>query len=127
MNACRNLNQVETDQVLGVSPADTTGETAAYTWLIVRNVVPYALSNIVFRKGPSGAPGRAHLSDAICEGAHFRLLDPDGKPRLWGYIAGDFSGREPLEDYGAYCGCVSIEYQRDDAWVASWPTEAEKK
>ena len=100
----------------------TEKATTEYTWVIVRDVVPYEFSNLIFKKGPTGAGGRAHLSDVIREGQHFRLLDALGEPKLWGYIAGHYSGLEPLEDYGAHCGCVSIEYQRDDDWVAVQPT-----
>ena len=49
-------------------------------------------------------------------GVRFRMLDASGRPKIYGYILGAFSGQEPLSEYGRSRGCVGIEYQRDGIW-----------
>ncbi|MBS36107.1 MAG: hypothetical protein CMO26_09300 [Thiotrichales bacterium] len=36
-----------------------------------------------------------------------------GQIRFEGYIVGQFDGDEPLSDYGASHGCVTIQWERD--------------
>jgi hypothetical protein len=45
------------------------------------------------------------------------MLDGDGEIYYKGLIVGDFTGFEPMDDFGTpNAGCVSIEYWEDEEW-----------
>lgn len=49
----------------------------------------------------------------------FRMKDDDGQVYYYGYIAGDYEGFEPLDDYGTpNAGCAWIEYK--DKATGEW-------
>ena len=79
-----------------------------------RGVVGDAVGKI----GPRGAKNRERFDKVIIEGDHFRLLNGAGDVQFSGYIHGEFSGHEPLEDYGLANGCSTIEYENDGAWIS---------
>lgn len=97
-----------------------------YTWVITRDIAPLDATNLVFKKGPSGAAGRASLSEVVRHGERFRLLDSLGEPKISGYIVGEYTGLEPLEQYGRQHDCVSIEYERNGEWVRIGKSDSKK-
>ena len=64
----------------------------------------------VWRSGPDENHQRAPLQALMRKGRRFHMMDKDGKVRFHGYIVGEFTGREPLEDYGQSHGCVNIKW-----------------
>lgn len=66
-----------------------------YAWVIT---VDHIETDAVGTIGPGGATMDV---DAIKKaGAHFRMYDADGELYYQGYICGDYSGFEPLDDFG---------------------------
>ena len=92
---------------------------AKYTWVITQDKILGDSSDAVGKVGPSGAKERARFDVVIREGEHFRLLNQYGKAEFSGYILGDYTGAEPLEDFGRENGCTDLEYESDGKWVAS--------
>jgi hypothetical protein len=86
-----------------------------YTWIITPEDVSVVNSGVVGQIGPKGAGVTSFVK--ITEfGEHFRMLDAEGETRYLGYIVGDYTGHEPLQDYGRGKQCVGIEYQCDGRW-----------
>ena len=81
-----------------------------YTWVITQDDVPGDVSSAFAKIGPSGVTDRMSLGKVIQGGEHFRLLTSAGEVKYTGYIHGDYSGPEPLDDYGRSNECVDIEY-----------------
>lgn len=98
-----------------VLPHICISETAPeYTWVITENnPASEDVTRDIATVGPSGASKRASLSTVIHQGQRFSLLNPVGKTLYHGYIYGDFSGREPLADFGWQNGCTKIEFEGD--------------
>jgi hypothetical protein len=86
-----------------------------YTWIITRGDVGVVDSGVMGRIGPKGA-GLTRFVKITEFGEHFRLLDADGETRYLGYIIGDYTGHEPLKEYGRGKECVAIEYECDGIW-----------
>ena len=93
-------------------------EKSNYTRIVTQGAIVGDSSGMVGQVGPPGAKQRARFDIVIREGEHFRLLDEDAKLRYSGYISGEYTGFEPLDEYGAGKGCQSIQYERDGTWVA---------
>lgn len=74
-------------------------------------------SELVRRLGP-GVEYHAGINNLVSRGSHFRMLARDGRVQFSGYIVGECSGREPLEEFGQQRGCTSIEYERNGNWIA---------
>ena len=89
-----------------------------YTWIVTQDKLFGDSSDVVGQIGPRGSNKRVRFDTVINRGAHVRLLTKDGAPRYVGYILGEFSGFELLDDYGRQNGCTDIEYERDRRWVA---------
>lgn len=89
-----------------------------YTWIVTRDTVLGDSSDAVGRIGPPGAKDRAPFDRVIRDGAQFRMLDAAGTVQFSGYILGEYSGHEPLDDFGRASGCVRIEYERGGEWQA---------
>lgn len=89
-----------------------------YTWVITSPDYDGESSSAVAKIGPSGAKGRLPLGRVVQDGEHFRLMDSDGRVRFTGYIEGEYTGYEPLEDYGRQNGCTEIQYNVGDLWTA---------
>ena len=97
-----------------------------YTWVITRKDVSVVNSGVVGKIGPKGARETSFVK--ITEfGEHFRMLDAVGETRYLGYIIGDYTGHEPLEDYGRGKECVAIEYDCDGKWTALTALEQPKR
>ena len=74
-------------------------------------------TELVSRLGP-GVEYHAGINNLVSRGAHFRMLGSDARVLFSGYIVGECTGREPLEEFGQDRGCTTIEYERDGNWVA---------
>jgi hypothetical protein len=89
-----------------------------YTWIITGADVSVVDSGVVGQIGPKGAGLTSFVFVKITDfGEHFRLLNADGETRYLGYIIGDYTGNEPLEEYGRGKECVTIEYECDGIWT----------
>ncbi len=88
-----------------------------YMWIITEADVSVVESGVVGQIGPKGA-GLTSFGKITEFGEHFRLLNADGETRYLGYIVGDYTGHEPLKEYGRGKECVAIEYQCDGKWTA---------
>ncbi len=97
-----------------------------YTWIITEDDVQGDVSGAFAKIGPSGSKDRMSLGQVIQSGEHFRLLGDDREVRFTGYIHGQYSGPEPLNDYGRANDCVDIEYDVGDRWAALDGTTREK-
>ena len=94
-------------------------EMSKYTWIITKDDLrPPDTSSLVFKKGPPGAKDRAPLAEVVQNGENFRLLDESDQPKVSGYITGQYTGFEPLDEYGREIGCTAIEYRRGGTWVS---------
>ena len=87
-----------------------------YMWIITEADVSVAETGIVGKIGPKGA-GLTSFVKITEFGEHFRLLDVKGETRYMGYIIGEYTGHEPLKDYGRGKECVTIEYDCDGKWT----------
>jgi len=68
-----------------------------YGWIITRDTLPFDDLGDVGTIGPSNCK----LSvEEIKKGKPFRMYDDDGELYYEGFIAGDFEGFEPLDDFG---------------------------
>ena len=89
-----------------------------YAWMVTGTGEDGESTNeLVSRLGP-GVEYHAGINNLVSRGAHFRMLGEDGKVRFSGYIVGECTGREPLEEFGQDRGCVLIEYERKGNWFA---------
>lgn len=85
-----------------------------YSWVITRD---FLNENDVGVCGPSDVgvcgPRDCEMSpgDIRSKGNKFRMYDDDGELYYEGYICGDYSGLEPLDDFGMpNAGCTEIRY-----------------
>ncbi len=89
---------------------------ANYTWVIT----PYSLvmedSSPILKVGPSGSKNRLRIDLVIKSGEQFRMLNSNGQPRYTGHIFGEYTGHEPLAEYGQANGCLQIQYYRGGEW-----------
>lgn len=77
-------------------------------------------------KGDAGVCGPHNITDDILaelrsgKGTAFRLYDDDGGKSYAGRIIGEFSGEEPLDDFGTgWAGCTEVKYpERPDLNVS---------
>lgn len=75
-----------------------------YAWVIVDP------PNYVGLMGPRGATMTAQ--DIKAQGEKFRMYDDDGEFMAAGYIAGDYDGFEPMDDWGQPgLGATEIKYK----------------
>ena len=74
-------------------------------------------SGSVGQIGPPGTKDRARFDIVIKDGQQFRMLDENGELRYSGWLHGEYTGLEPLEEYGREKGCVRIELEHDGAWI----------
>ena len=89
-----------------------------YTWIVTQDSVLGDSSDAVGKIGPSGAKGRARFDTIITHGERFRMRNGAGEVQFVGYIVGEFTGAEPLEDYGLDNGCAMVEYEREGHWIS---------
>ncbi len=91
-----------------------------YTWIITRDSRMGDTSDAVGTFGPSDAPYRAPFDTVIRRGEQFRLVEDEREThevRYIGYILGEYTGVEPLREFGWENGCTAIEYDRDGRWM----------
>ena len=85
-----------------------------YAWKITRDHLEAegSPSSAVGTQGPEHS-SQAALDDLVSEtgGEWFRMYDDDEILYYEGYLTGDYSGFEPLDDYGeGWAGCTRIAY-----------------
>ena len=95
-----------------------TGEAPRkYAWMVTGSTESgESTTELVSRLGP-GMDYHAGIKNLIDKGTHFRMLDAKDAVKFTGYIVGECTGREPLEEYGAERGCKAIELELDGKWV----------
>ena len=72
-----------------------------YYWKITRDRID---------SGAKGAEGPRDCDDSITDNpVRFATYDDDGECYHEGMLYGDYTGFEPLDDYGAAFGCTSIK------------------
>jgi hypothetical protein len=79
----------------------------AYGWIITVDHIENSEKPVI---GPSGISPEltAHLNKN--QGQKFKMYDDDGELYYSGRIIGDYSGFEPLDDYGTpNAGCTEIK------------------
>ena len=78
-------------------------ETATYRWIITRDHIGNGAD--VGAEGPGNSD-----DDLTADPAHFMMYDDDGELYYEGTLFGDFSGFEPLDDFGTgWAGCTKIK------------------
>ena len=93
---------------------------SSYTWVITHDFVEDGLEI-----GLSGPPPLEHPLGPVHPGANklrrtdnetaFRMFDADGELYYAGTLWGDFSGFEPLDDFGLpSAGCTAIQLRGAD-------------
>ena len=87
-----------------------------YAWFIVGDTDSGETSDRTGRVGPRSASGVWKLRDVLGSGVQFRMSDATGRVRFTGYLAGEFTGNEPLDEFGSEKGCTRIEIQRGEDW-----------
>jgi len=90
-----------------------TPEGLGYTWFLFGDLSAGHTGARFWQSGPDKDGPRAPLHVLMNEGEKFNLRDESGQIRFEGYIVGRFDGDEPLSDYGASHGCVTIQWERD--------------
>ena len=89
-----------------------------YTWIVTRDLVLGDSSDAIGCIGPPDETGHANFVQVINHGVQFRMMDAEGDVQFSGYIAGEYEGSEPLEEYGRQNGCQSIQYEWNGEWLA---------
>jgi len=90
-----------------------------YGWIITRDMLyeedPKSKSEV----GITGPHGVILDEEIIKEkGQKFIMKDDDGNIYYEGYVLGQYSGFEPLDDFGTpNSGCTSIWYLENEVWV----------
>ena len=87
--------------------------TPPYTWVITRDLIDEGRAN-----GEVGPRGAGAGPD---KGARFRMLGDDDEVYYYGRIDGDYTGFEPLDDFGTpHAGCTTIEYYEVGNGLGKW-------
>ena len=96
-----------------------------YGWILTRNHLEYEeRSEGVTQKvvlGPRNIGENLETALRRGEGSAFRMYDDDGNLYYSGKIVGDYSGFEPLDDYGEpNAGCTDIKMidKKSKKWVS---------
>lgn len=103
--------------------ATRTPSGSRYNWVLVSECTGGSTWERAVQTGPQDALDTASVEILIARGERFRLRDSGGEIRYTGFILGSFSGREPLEDFGAAHGCTGIEYDCGGKWIALEPED----
>ncbi len=78
-----------------------------YAWVITKDNIDTDAEGVI---GPRGATMDA--AEIRRDGQMFKIFDADGEFYYGGYIAGKYSGFEPLDDYGEpNAGATEIRYR----------------
>jgi hypothetical protein len=82
---------------------------STYNWVITKDYIN--------NDRESGLTGPHNKSIYTANEANFRMLDDDGNLYYEGTIWGDYSGFEPLDDFGMpNAGCTGIQYKDSGEW-----------
>ena len=100
------------------SPAKPNTGFKKYAWMVTGTGDDGESTNELVSRLGSGIEYHAGINNLVSRGAHFRMSGDDGRVHFSGYIVGECSGREPLEEFGHDRGCTKIEYERNGNWVA---------
>lgn len=94
-----------------------------YGWVITRDVLfekgygwemEYEWKDVV---GTIGGQDTTFTKEEILKGVTFRLYDDDMNLYYEGKIVGEYSGFEPLDDFGMPdSGCTFIRYENEKLW-----------
>ena len=87
---------------------------ARYRWIITKDYLNEGLEiSDVGREGPHNLNPEVDLSET-----QFRMYDDDGELYYEGAIFGDFTGFEPLDDFGTpNAGCTEIKLKHGNHWI----------
>lgn len=88
-----------------------------YAWVVTRHDSSMDTNVTIGKLGPLGASKHYRVNQVLMEGRAFQMRDQSGELAYSGYLAGNATGMEPLNDYGRSHGCVSIEYEKDGKWL----------
>ena len=94
------------------TPATPDLGESPYSWLLFGDLSTGNTGARIWQSGPNAENPRATMRELLDRGDCFRLVNKDGIAIYEGYIIGDYTGDEPLEEYGREHGCVSIEYDQ---------------
>lgn len=84
-----------------------------YAWIIT-----YEYMGFPEEVGTKGPYGTKMSDNEILDGAAFKMKDDDGEICYRGRIVGDYSGLEPLDDFGMpNAGCTEIWLFENKKWV----------
>ena len=87
-----------------------------YVWTITKDHL-FEPGDKCLGRDEAGVTGPRGAAGPISEGSAFRMFDDDGSLYYEGVIAGDFTGFEPLDDFGTpNAGCTAIKYLRNGEW-----------
>ena len=84
-------------------------------WIINSVTNEIDVTTEVANTGPKRGRLKAPVGRVIQEGERFCLLDLDDRILYAGYIYGDYTGREPLADFGWQNGCTKIQYENENS------------
>jgi hypothetical protein len=88
-----------------------------YAWMVTGSTASGEdTTELVNRLGP-GMGYHAGIKNLISKGTHFRMLDAAGEVQYTGYLVGECTGREPLEEYGSERDCKTIQVELDGKWI----------
>lgn len=93
----------------GTEPAGSS----QYVWIINSVSNEIDATTEVATTGPKRGRLKAPVGMVIQEGERFCLLDLHDRTLYSGYIYGDYTGREPLADFGWKNGCTKIQYANE--------------
>jgi len=123
--------------------SETKQTYAPYGWIISEDMIPVYSPHIIGgERSERGTTGPANIDPAIekhiqdkLEGkenrnanyglktpiAKFRMSDADGEIYYVGYIAGEYEGSEPLDDFGTpNAGAIYIQYlDKNGQWSST--------
>ena len=86
-------------------------EKRGYAWIVTEDLLDDNL------KGVRGPALTSTCRPADYNKGNYRLLDDDDSVLCYVCLVGDYSGFEPLDDWGtAALGATSIQYFDDDLW-----------
>ena len=91
--------------------SNSESEKSPYAWLLFGDLSTGNTGARVWQSGPDPDNFRVNMHEVLEHGKCFRLVNDNGVAMYEGYIIGEYTGEEPLKEYGLDHGCVSIEYE----------------
>ena len=84
-----------------------------YTWLLFGDLRQGNTGVRVWHTGPDSSQDRASYQELVRAGREFELVNDANEVVFTGYIVGQYTGEEPLRDYGRQNGCTKIFYREN--------------